>query len=219
MNYNFCKELKEAFNRDVFDKMSIVYQLNGFVEACKMELEEGYEKKGDPLSNIVVKDANNYHMQISFCEKSKKLDYILIGGTYDDFRFDFYSFFNPRRVGQNTISNMPFTIYIEKTEDVNNYYLSIDCKYYETKIAIGRKNLKNELDNDSVVFYNRREDSENSFALVNAFLCNPNRVLAMYSRIFGNKKVYFSNKEVDSAKYNDEFLIDEKGKLLEKVLK
>lgn len=216
--YDFCEELSEKFNNNIFKMPTIVYRLNGFVEACGLELTEETVTCNESFLKKTSND-NKYDIEIMNIYRKKGYKTIFINGSYDDFAFQFLNTFKEQRVKTNQIIEIPFTIKLCKMDDNIQYEMIVESNSHETSYIFLKDNLENEEENEKVKFYTKRVDIENVFGLLPSFIDNPRQVFETYKEIFANKKVYFNNNDLDSIKYNDVFINDESGKLLEKILK
>ena len=216
-NYDLCEELRTIFESEVFTTPTIYSMLKGFVEATEMHLEEGGKEYNSLL--FTKEKEGIYKIDFEYYSSLKNNRNIGVSGNYQDFEFKLQCFFDNKQIYHKQVIEIPFILELCKQLDNNNYKLLITGQKGETKIIILRQSIDNEFDKENVTFYCHRMDFENILGIIPSFIQNPGYVFETYRNIYATKKVYFNNNEVDDVKFDDTLKIDEKGHLLQKVLK
>ena len=228
MKYDFCEELKECYKDNVFDNDTIIYYLNGFMDALNIPMEKGQivfngfheirepitrkEYISDRFSKIIN---NNSHVDISK-NKSKKGEWIQIYcQANNDLKAKLNVYYKRGKLKNDDINVLPFSVTINVKYDNYLYKLHAECKDFFTAFNITK--LSNDLNIDGFVdFCVERSDFENVLKVIMHFVNNPDLVMKGYKHIFNKHGMLFQSAYIDIF---DEVMLDKHGKRYEKTLK
>lgn len=222
--FDFLNELKEKMGLDELDNPTLYYYLQGFLDACDINVLEGdYVNnyiEGEEYRSYLLKkhseDDLNYSIEI-FRGSANKKDVFMLKGKYNDLDFTFYNFYHAKKLNEE-IKQIRFSVNLEKKVNKNNYSMIAESIKGKTKFILLREPDNNDDFSDQICFYSNRDDFENTFGIIESFVQNPEFVFFAYKRIINSKSIVLNGKEIDFVKNNEDLLVTNQGKVLKKVL-
>lgn len=203
--YSYCKDLREQYHVDELDSKTLTYRIDGFIDACGMNLEDSvFEKKisvtfAPYVSKTSDVDGMEYNVNFAYhydCDRGK---YFVILGDYNDLSFMLANYYDKDKNYKKVIE-IPFSLVVEKTINDFKYRISLESTFNQQVEFIIAK------DNETIHFYANIIDFSKVLNLVHSFVIDPEIVFNIYSEIINNKKVVFTNGDLNKAiEYDEKF--------------
>ena len=209
MENDFCEELKKVYKHSLFDNSTIIYQINGFMEALGInELEGEFKELGfEEISydnnkyvmDTVIKKNDDYEIKVMRC-KGKRKDLLRINGNVDNIFFSFDNIYSMKDLKHDFVK---FKVIINIG---NNYSMKIFNENGCTFCTFKRNY------NDVSFFILYRNDFEIVLSMIMQFIKNPDYVISMYKKIQDDVFVKSIRVYLD-----DDIIVDNKGKMMVKM--
>lgn len=205
-NYN----VNLADMNDIFDNKTLRYRINGFAYACGMK-DINITGESDLL--VGSRENNEYFISVNK-SNSLKFNMIKLSGNYGDLNFSFVNYYNKEKLDKKIV-NLPFSIKLIKVVDSYSYELNVETvEKYRTKFSIHRYcEFKDRTLTDNISFYANVLEFSEILKLTKAFIYNPKLVFNTYNEIMEQKKVVFTNSDLNKGLMQDEKLDAPAGKI------
>ncbi len=214
--YSYCKELIDTYHIEELNSKTLIYRIDGFMEACNMNLENSIcEKKISSFRTPYINKTNHEDgieysvnfMYIYDCDKGNNFTVI---GNYEDLDFAFINYYDKDK-NKNRIGEIPFSIMIEKKVNDSIYNIEMNSTLAKQVEFIIKK------DDERLCFYANILDFSKILNLVNSFVTNPEIVFETYNEIMNKKKVVFTNGDLNKAIEEDERFEKPADKFVKKI--
>jgi len=195
------KVLSDKLNIDEINSKTIAYRINSFINACNLNIDiNDYKKQSKIYENYYTTGLifnQNCDNQLEIFATKKQSDdhgdYVHIAGENDDLIFSFDNFYEKKKINQKIV-DIPFNIYINKMFEGLEYSVKMESTYNKEVCFTFV-----EEDGHELCFYANILEFSKILNLVKAFISNPENVIRTYQRIMNNKKVIFTNGDLDKS--------------------
>ena len=218
--YNFCDEIKERYHIEELDSETLRYRINGFVNACKMNLDGCISAKGISITRTpyisIENDEDGLVYDIKYFRNYKHRNgkSCVLSGKYNDIDFVFTNYFNRDR-NKNRINEIPFSISLSNDYDGTGYFIGM-VTTIDTMVQFIIMRF-NEKQTDKIVFYSSIDDFSSVLKIVRLFVENPEKVFNIYRDIMNEKEVIFTRGELNKALSDADELDKPKVKTRKKI--
>ena len=218
--YDYCKDIKDRYNIEELDSLTLSYRINGFLDACNMDIEKGmYFKLISGFRRSFINKSHNIDglsYSINFTRGYNKEDgnSLLLVGKYNDLEIFFENFID----GDYKINEIPFSMSLSKKYSGYEYKIEIHKDdSYNIQFRLYKKKDNESLSN-YIGFYAKITDFSKILNLVNSFVNNPKTVFDVFYKIMNEKTIIFTNDDLNKVIKGDNFF-DKSSKNIRKKLK
>ncbi len=195
--YSYCKELREQYKIDDLDSKTLKYRIDGFIEACDMNLEGSIPEKkiSSTFAQYIAKESDEeglqYNVRLSFRCDYERGESIVVIGDYNDISFILVNFYDKDK--KNRIVELPFSLAVEKTVGDIKYRISLESTVdRQVEFSISK-------DDKQVHFFANILDFSKVLNLVSTFINDPENLFKTYDEIMNKKKVFFTNGDLNKG--------------------
>lgn len=217
--FNFSKVLGACSYYDELNSKTLEYRINGFIYACNFNLDsDKCDKKRFLLDNMYYNGLVFNPEEDEECDfvikrkyDVKNGDYFYMVGHSKDLNFVFNNYYGKKHI-DNRVLDIPFDITLDKQFNDIVYQIII-----ETNSGINTKFIIIKENSEKLCFYANILDFSKVLNIVKSFVINPEIVYTTYNEIKNNKRIDFSNTELNEVINKDEKLEKPAGKFVKKL--
>ena len=201
--FDFGKVFSEEMHIKEISSKTLRYRINNFLKACNVDLsDKEYEKVLKQYEHVFTRGliynfGNEDQLSIyAVKQQDNKLgDYIHMYGRSKEFSFSFDNYYENKNLDKKIV-DVPFNIII-KFNNVD-YGLRMETVFHKEVAFMVTKKLQ------SISFYSSPVDFEQVLEVISAFVYNPEEVFKIYNSIYNQKRIEFSNAELNIGATNGE---------------
>ena len=219
MKEEFSKIISKNTFCDEIDSKTLAYRIDGFLYACNYTLKEDaheqvwkiFEKQYENIVNFDQNDEKKLNILVKKQIDPKRGNYIMLKGESDDLMFVFNNYYGKKKIDKK-IMEIPFDIVLIKKFNDMEYQMILGTNVdKEVRFTVIKNNEK------KIVFYANIFDFSKILKLVKSFVKNPDVVFNTYSEVISEKRISFTNTDVNKVIENDKNLDKPASKLMKKI--
>lgn len=201
-NYSYCEELKNEYKIEELDNRTLTYRIDGFINACEMNLEGSIgHKEISPMKIAYInkkigEEELKYNVNFAYRYSVLKGNNFIFCGQYNDLDFSLINYFDSIR-NKDKIYEVPFSITLTKPFDGYTYTIRMENVVNRIVVFELIKSKEGESLVQQIVFENNIRDFTRVLSIVSSFVKNPKVVFDTYAYAVKKKVVKLSNEEVD----------------------
>ncbi len=213
------KKINLSKMNELFDNKTLIYRINGFAHACKMDDVKVIEN-----SEMIFNMTNPiYYITTSTVDNDSRGQGITINGCYDDLFFSFTNFYKERKNLNRKIMELPFSIDLVKKIGEDTYELQVETiNGMETRFNITKlQEYRDRTISTNTTFYANVREFGSVLKLVKSFVYNPVLVWIIYNEVINKKKIVLTGSDLQKGCMQDERLdkpICKTQKILKKII-
>ena len=183
--YNFCDEIREKYNIVELDSTTLSYRINGFINACNMDLSNSLCTK--EISLMFLPYINKQHddeklkYSVNFARgyDASRGPYFIMTGKYNDLEFAYINYYSKDR-NKKKLNEIPYRISLSKAYNDATYLLNIEAgKGVKPRFDV-TMNKETETLPIKVTFDSSIREFEVVLNTVKLFTINPEQVFDLY---------------------------------------
>ena len=196
--YSYCKELIDIYKIEELDSKTLIYRIDGFMEACNMNLEKSICQKVISSStkayiNNTTFDYNQtYSVNFAYIYDYENGKSFTVSGNYEDIDFCFINYYEKDK-NKNRIIEIPFSLVIEKKINDTKYVIRMTSRINkQVEFSI----MKND---EKLRFYANIIDFSKVLNIIKSFVNDPEILFNKYDEIMNKKRVIFTNGDLNKG--------------------
>ena len=213
---NFSEVLKDVTFFEEFNSKTFNYRINNFLYACNYTFQRNKHEIIMPIIDskyqrgVIFNKGDFDEVKVIPFKKYDldKHDYIELDGQSSDMKFIFNNYYGNRKIN-NRVLEIPFSINIIKNVDGINYQIVMkSLEKEEVKFFISSDTMER-----SLVFYANILDFSDILKITKSFVDDPKKLLNTYIYVRDEKRISFTNKDLEIGMNNDENFSKPKRKI------